>query len=160
VFYSGANPDFSVGELGYQIEKTKPALIVTIPECAETAAKAAQSAGIPLDHIVLFNVPPAATNLGAHTTARAHVSVDELVELGSESDRVFEERKLLPGEAKTKLAFLNFSSGTTGKPKASCLSSFFFTHVYVLNNIFPTRRWLFPIIVLSRTLYRWRFTTG
>jgi acyl-CoA synthetase (AMP-forming)/AMP-acid ligase II len=115
---SGANPDFSVGELSYQVEKTKPTLLVTLPECAETAAKAAQSAGIPLDQIVLFNVPPSATNLGAHTTARSHVSVDELVKLGSESEQVFEERKLQPGEAKTKLAFLSFSSGTTGKPKA------------------------------------------
>ena len=37
--YSGANLDFSVGELGYKIEKTKPALIVTIPGCAETCQR-------------------------------------------------------------------------------------------------------------------------
>ena len=79
------------------------------------------------------------------------MSVDDLVKLGSESERVFEERKLLPGEAKTKLAFLNFSSGTTGKPKVCCaslfLSFFFFFFASVSYARFPTRRWLFPIIV-------------
>ena len=80
----------------------------------------------------MFNVPSTdsadAHQCGAATTTIANVSVDELANLGSESSdserrASFEERKLEPGEAKTKLAFLNFSSGTTGKPKVSSFSS-------------------------------------
>ena len=88
-------------------------LVVTMPECLETAEKAAKSTGIPSDRIVLFNVPSEADALDHYVT------VDELVTLGTEKKSDFQERKLGPGEAKTKLAFLSFSSGTTGNPKAS-----------------------------------------
>jgi 4-coumarate--CoA ligase len=48
-------------------------------------------------------------------------SLEDLVEEG-QSLSPFIEPRLKSGEAKTKIAFLCFSSGTTGKPKALALS--------------------------------------
>jgi acyl-coenzyme A synthetase/AMP-(fatty) acid ligase len=48
--------------------------------------------------------------------------VDDLIQNGLRSESNFVERKLQKGEAKTKVAFLSFSSGTTGKPKVRILS--------------------------------------
>lgn len=45
----------------------------------------------------------------------------DLVEEGLARPTSFVERTLAPGEAKTKLAFLSCSSGTTGKPKVRTL---------------------------------------
>lgn len=45
------------------------------------------------------------------------ISLDELVSEGLSSPASFEEIRLAPGEGKSKLAFLSFSSGTTGRPK-------------------------------------------
>ncbi|KAJ7935445.1 hypothetical protein B0H13DRAFT_1854115 [Mycena leptocephala] len=44
--------------------------------------------------------------------------------------KAFSERKLRPGEGKTKLAFLSFSSGTTGTPKAVAIP-----HIAVIANV-------------------------
>ncbi|KIL59197.1 hypothetical protein M378DRAFT_111242 [Amanita muscaria Koide BX008] len=120
---SGANPDFHVNELVYQINETKPALIVALPECLDTAQKAADSAGIPSDRILVFNVPAA-------DIPESYVTVDALVAFGEETKSDFQERKLKPGEAKTKVALLGFSSGTTGNPKAVAI-----THYGIIANI-------------------------
>ncbi|KAM6493631.1 hypothetical protein JOM56_009992 [Amanita muscaria] len=121
---SGANPDFHANELAYQINETKPVLVVTMPECLEMAQKAAKSTGIPSDRIVLFNAPSSTDVLDHYAT------VDELVALGTEKKSDFQERELGPGEAKTKLALLSFSSGTTGNPKAVAI-----THYGIIANI-------------------------
>lgn len=42
----------------------------------------------------------------------------------------YTERALRPGEGKTKLAFLSFSSGTTGKPKAVAIP-----HYALISNV-------------------------
>lgn len=51
------------------------------------------------------------------------VTVQHLIERGlgelNANGPAFIERRLAKGEAKTKVAFLSFSSGTTGKPKVS-----------------------------------------
>ncbi|KIL59214.1 hypothetical protein M378DRAFT_27129 [Amanita muscaria Koide BX008] len=120
---SGANPDFSVNELVYQINETKPVVLVTLPDCLEIATTAAQSTGIPSERIIIFDAP-------STRVSPAYVTVGELIKTGSKSKRVFKERKLLPGEGKTKLAFFSFSSGTTGKPKAVAIP-----HYAVMTNV-------------------------
>ena len=61
---------------------------------------------------MLFNVDSAL--YGTHAT------VQDVIDEGLVSTTTFEERVLRPGERKTKIAFLNFSSGTMGRPKV-CL---------------------------------------
>ncbi|KAI9462217.1 hypothetical protein HD554DRAFT_2206554 [Boletus coccyginus] len=91
---SGANPAYTPDELLHQIQATSAVLVITHPVCLRTAVSAARQAGVPDTRVVA------------------------LIQEGLRMDRCFVERKLKPGEARSKIALLNFSSGTTGKPKA------------------------------------------
>ncbi|KAG2065596.1 acetyl-CoA synthetase-like protein [Suillus decipiens] len=106
---SGANPLFTVDELVYQINIVKAAVIITHPDSFEVALSSAHTAGVSTDRIILFDVQD------ADITHKLTVQV--LISQGLASVSNFTERKLAPGEGKTKVAFLNFSSGTTGRPK-------------------------------------------
>jgi 4-coumarate--CoA ligase len=70
--------------------------------------KAAHRASISEDRIILFDQPNTSSRLP---------TVQDLIDTGLRRDATFIERRLAPGEAKTKIAFLSFSSGTTGRPK-------------------------------------------
>ena len=106
---SGANPLFSPDELAYQIQATKASVVIAHPESLSVALSAARTTKLPAGHIILFNVDGA--SYGAQTT------VQNVIDEGLASASTFQERMLQPGEGKTKVAFLNFSSGTTGRPK-------------------------------------------
>ncbi|KAG1861788.1 hypothetical protein DFJ58DRAFT_871788 [Suillus subalutaceus] len=107
---SGANPLFTVDELVYQINSVKAAVIITHPDSLNVALASAHAAGVPADRVILFDVEGVTTQ---------RVTVQVLISQGLASVPNFTERKLAPGEGKTKVAFLNFSSGTTGRPKVS-----------------------------------------
>ncbi|KAG2153046.1 uncharacterized protein EDB93DRAFT_1136219 [Suillus bovinus] len=107
---SGANPLFTVDELVYQINTVKAAVIITHPDSLDVALASAHATGVSADRVILFDIE------GVDTAQRATVQV--LVSQGLASAPNFTERKLAPAEGKTKVAFLNFSSGTTGRPKA------------------------------------------
>lgn len=107
-----ANPAYMVGELEYQMSITKAKLLIIHPWSLAVGLEAARAAGLPADRIVLFDaLHDAAPTLGSYPT------ISQLVAEGLAKPTCFYERRLRPGEGKTKLAFLSFSSGTTGKPK-------------------------------------------
>ncbi|EAU85801.1 phenylacetyl-CoA ligase [Coprinopsis cinerea okayama7 len=108
---SGANPDFSKQELVYQIQEAKARLLIAHPQSFDTALAAARETGIPDQNVILFDVP------GVQPPSTRQ-TVEGLVQYGLSQPISFTELKLRPGEGKTKLAFLSFSSGTTGRPKA------------------------------------------
>ncbi|KAG2121568.1 hypothetical protein BD769DRAFT_1361304 [Suillus cothurnatus] len=107
---SGANPLFTVDELVYQISTVKAAVIISHPDSLKVALSSAHAAGVSSERVILFDVEDADTVQS--------LTVQALVSQGLASAPSFTERKLAPGEGKTKVAFLNFSSGTTGRPKA------------------------------------------
>ncbi|KAK0188049.1 phenylacetyl-CoA ligase [Armillaria mellea] len=115
---SGANPDYTAQELRYQLEISKAVLIITHPDTLNIAVSAAEAinGGVLLDRIVL---------LGARTQSNpsnsSYVTLHELVALGLSKPLTYIEHKI---SGKTKLAFLSFSSGTTGKPKAVAIPHF------------------------------------
>ncbi|KAF9465775.1 phenylacetyl-CoA ligase [Collybia nuda] len=110
---SGANPDFSSNELLYQLKETKASVLIVHPDALDTALAAANDAGLDSDRVVVFDVTTPTQ------VTRKHRTVNELINEGlSGRERSYIERTLEPGEGRTKLAFLSFSSGTTGKPKA------------------------------------------
>ncbi|KIK59395.1 hypothetical protein GYMLUDRAFT_44743 [Collybiopsis luxurians FD-317 M1] len=111
---SGANPDYSSGELLYQIEISKAKLIIVHPDALETAVTAARSANIALDRIVVFNI-------ASRDNPTGYLSVSDLVREGLGKPKAFVEPII---DNRTKLAFLSFSSGTTGKPKAVAIPHF------------------------------------
>jgi acyl-coenzyme A synthetase/AMP-(fatty) acid ligase len=92
-----------------------------------TAVAAARQAGIPDTRVVVFDDVPGS----------AHTSVEALIQEGLRMDQCFVERKLKPGEAKSKIAFLNFSSGTTGKPKVRALCARLGSCTCLLTSKFP-----------------------
>ena len=87
-----------------------------------TAEKAAREAGIPSDRVVILDSPE--RFYGEYSTLEGMVA-EGLAKLPT-----FEERKLNPGEGKIKIALLNFSSGTTGRPKAVAIP-----HYAVMANV-------------------------
>jgi len=107
---SPANPSYTVAELVFQLQTSRANLIFTHSEFVKTAVTAAQEIGIPQDRIVIL---PATG--GKQTTGDAiiGISIEELI--SSAKSTSFKEYQLKPGQAKTKLAFLSFSSGTTGR---------------------------------------------
>ena len=84
-------------------------MIITHPESLDLARAAGKQTGISTDRVVVFE-PCLDVSVS---------NVQDLINKGSMLQPMFVERRLRPGEAKTKIAFLSFSSGTTGKPKAS-----------------------------------------
>jgi acyl-coenzyme A synthetase/AMP-(fatty) acid ligase len=100
-----------VEELVYQLEQTRATIIIAYSSAIETAFAAARIVGLSPSRIIVLPDP------SAISTPPNHSTTDELIAEGLANETAFIERKLKPGEAKTKVAFLSFSSGTTGKAK-------------------------------------------
>lgn len=108
-------------------------MIITDPESLDLARSAAKEAGVAADRIILFE-----------PCSDASVSnVRDLITKGSRSQPMFVERRLRAGEGKTKIAFLSFSSGTTGKPKVSSNATWYLTNLEI--QITSYRLWQYPI---------------
>ncbi|KAI5124184.1 hypothetical protein M0805_000989 [Coniferiporia weirii] len=120
---SCANPAYTVDELVHQLTTAKVFLIISHPGSIDTALAAARKCGISADNVVLMD------SLASEGPIR-YPTVSELVNEGLALPTSFAERKLSPGEGKTKLAFLSFSSGTTGRPKAVAIP-----HYAVIANV-------------------------
>lgn len=135
---SGANPSYTQDELAYQLEvlaKTHPLkAFVTHPAALEVALKAAEKAKFPKERILLVGgSKPSSAPSGILT-------FDEAISKFApdpEKLRLPERQKLGKGEARKKLAFLSFSSGTTGLPKAVCIP-----HLSVVSNVIQYGRGL------------------
>ncbi|KAK0201790.1 phenylacetyl-CoA ligase [Desarmillaria ectypa] len=114
---SGANPDYTVQELKYQLEISGAVLIVTHSGALDIAVSAAEAnGGALLNRIVLLSA-----RTQSNPTNSSYVTLDELVALCVSKTLTYIEPKI---NGKTKLAFLSFSSGTTGKPKAVAIPHF------------------------------------
>lgn len=111
-FASTANPAYTSSELEYQLSMARAKIMIVHPMSYSVALAAARAVGLSLGQIILFDVPHDATS-------RHHCTLQELIIDGLSNPQSFIERSLQPGEGKTKLAFLSFSSGTTGKGKVS-----------------------------------------
>ncbi|KAH9915874.1 amp dependent CoA ligase [Fomitopsis serialis] len=107
---STANPSYNHNELVHQLKTTDAKLIFVHFTCLAIVEAAARTVGLMLDSIVLVDRPPNGKS--------SYMTVQELVTKGLSIPISYTERKLKSGEGKTKIAFLNFSSGTTGLPKA------------------------------------------
>ena len=86
--------------------------MITHPELLPIALKAARTAGLSSDRIVLFDAEGISDEV-----YRNHETVGGVLEFGLRNKTVYTDRILGPGEGRTKLALLSFSSGTTGRPK-------------------------------------------
>jgi len=124
---SCANPSYTHSELEYQLKATSSKLLFTSSASLPTALKAAGSASLfPPSNIVVFSaVPPARTPAGcfpasAPAEAGEFATVQSLVERGWDLAKNYVEPR---GEnVGDSVAFMSFSSGTTGLPKAIAIA--------------------------------------
>ncbi|KAF2031005.1 acetyl-CoA synthetase-like protein [Setomelanomma holmii] len=103
-----ANPGYSTDELAYQLDNSGARALVTTKQFLETALKAAQKVGIPNDRVIL---------LGAEKDDSYRVKHWSNIRKTSGALR-YRRRRAKPED----LAFLAFSSGTTGLPKGVMLT--------------------------------------
>ncbi|KAG8949718.1 hypothetical protein FRC04_008258 [Tulasnella sp. 424] len=130
---SCANPAYTESELQYQIDAVKASLLIVHPACLQIGLAAARASGLSANRVVLMAPPtssPTSTNMALPT-------VEELVQegLGLPLPPAFVEKRLTPGESQRKIAFLSFSSGTTGKPKLSLVVFSRFSWIDFLKSI-------------------------
>ncbi|KAG6021256.1 hypothetical protein E4U41_002546 [Claviceps citrina] len=110
--FTGANPGYTSIELAHQLKTSGASCILTDPERLETAREAARAVGLPDTSIVLVNQ-------GEDQSANHGLtSIDDLLACAPYSWEVMTERDVLAD----RIAALNFSSGTTGSPKACMIS--------------------------------------
>lgn len=99
------------------------------PDAIETAVKACENAKFSTEMIVLIRPPLAESPANTKSLAAGFPTLDDLV--ASTREQPLPPRfSLKPDEARTRLAFLSFSSGTTGVPKAVMIP-----HAAVIANV-------------------------
>ena len=114
---SPANPGYTVDELAFQLKDSGAKALCTQWQCLENAVKAAEMVGMPMDRIIL---------LGDKRDPQARFKHFTSIRLTGGSSR-WRRTKSKPDD---DLAFLVYSSGTTGYPKGVML-----THRNIVSNV-------------------------
>ncbi|RKL35783.1 hypothetical protein BFJ72_g8483 [Fusarium proliferatum] len=119
-----ANAAYSSDELTHQLKASGAKALVTCTPLLEVALEAAKNVGIPFENIYLFDIPRAEP-----TSSFKHTSVEGLINEGSKLQEL-ERLQWVQGQGARQTAFLCFSSGTSGLPKAVMIS-----HRNVISNV-------------------------
>lgn len=100
----------------YQIQTAGATLLITHITSLSTAEAAAKKAGLSSDKIIVLE------SRGNTNERHSYPTIEKLVQEGLERPPSFVERKLDDDEGTKKIAYLCFSSGTTGRPKVHIVS--------------------------------------
>ncbi|KAG8830426.1 hypothetical protein FRC18_008125 [Serendipita sp. 400] len=121
-----ANPSYTADELVHQIQTSRASLLITCAGSLAIAEEAAKKAGLSKDRIIVFD----ARGPGASKWRSPYPLISQLMQEGLKAPPAFVEKTLAEGEGTKKIAYLCFSSGTTGKPKAVAIP-----HYSVISNV-------------------------
>lgn len=107
---SGASPAYNIEEMTYALNKAGAKFLMTVPSSMDVAAAAAKNARIPKERVFLLE-----GELEGFTTMKMLLDIGKSFgETGQTTSFKIPEGK----KNKDIHAFLSFSSGTTGLPKA------------------------------------------
>ncbi|TFK86475.1 phenylacetyl-CoA ligase [Polyporus arcularius HHB13444] len=109
------SPDLTTDELVHQLQISTPVLLIAHPGNLATALRAMQKVRISRERLVI---------LDGHEAPDSRFSSLEDLFASHAMYRPHVEHTFKAGEAKSAIAFLCFSSGTTGKPKAVAVSHY------------------------------------
>ncbi|KZT65405.1 acetyl-CoA synthetase-like protein [Daedalea quercina L-15889] len=112
------NPSMTAPELAYQLKIARPRLLMAHIDNLPNALEGARMIGLSRSRIIVFDAHKSSGRLSDEVR-----SIEEVVESGL-TRKKYPECRLKKGEAKTKIAVLCYSSGTTGKPKAVAVSHY------------------------------------
>lgn len=111
--FSGANPTYVARELAYQFQDSGATYLLCAESSLDTGIEAARLAGVSKDRVFVFN-SDVFDGLGQGQKGCRHWG--ELITSAEEGNKFAWEELSTPGTSSRTLA-LNYSSGTTGKPK-------------------------------------------
>ena len=107
-----ANVAYSAAELEHQLKTSGAKALFTCAGVLGDALKAAKASGIPDDKVFILEIPGFENPKGFKT-------VDDLIELGRAAPEL-EPLRWSKGQGARQVAFLCYSSGTSGFPVSRC----------------------------------------
>ncbi|KAF6819023.1 AMP-binding enzyme [Colletotrichum musicola] len=114
---SPANAMYSVEELTHQLTTSRCKALFTVPSLLPVALKAAKASGIPRSRVYLCDMPAEPVQ----NVSKEFKTLTRLIEHGRGLPEL-EPIKWEDGQARRQTAYLCYSSGTSGLPKAVMIS--------------------------------------
>ncbi|PKS06118.1 hypothetical protein jhhlp_007434 [Lomentospora prolificans] len=127
------NLAFRASELASQLKDSGACGLFTCPTHLDTALEAAKQAGIPESKVFLIPIPGDATS--AQPDLQRFLDVDDLISAGRQLPPL-PRRKWSKGQGRQQVAYLCYSSGTSGPPKGVMIS-----HRNIIANIIQMTRY-------------------